>query len=87
MTIPMERAIENLKVLGFNFALKMRDYEGKEVDHHTPVMNGLAAYYILNLKGEYAWLDESVDTVVRIAYDMALEMMKDKVRKGSFPLD
>jgi hypothetical protein len=32
-------------------------------------MNGLAAYYMLDLKGEFDELDESVDAVVRIVYE------------------
>jgi hypothetical protein len=34
-------------------------------------MHGLAAYHMLNLKGEYDWLDKSVEIVMREVFDMA----------------
>jgi hypothetical protein len=61
MTI--ERAIENLQVLGWNYARSLENI-GKPVPDLSPLFHGLAAYEILNLKGVYAWLDESVRVVL-----------------------
>jgi hypothetical protein len=39
-------------------------------------MNGLAAYEVLKLKGEFDWVDESVDIVLRIVYNLAKEQLE-----------
>ena len=61
MTI--ERAIENLQVLGWNYALSLENI-GKPVPDMSPLFHGLAAYKMLNLEGVYGWLDESVRVVL-----------------------
>lgn len=65
-----ERAIENIRILGDNFALSMEEI-GKPINENSSLMNGLAAYHMLELKGLYQWLDESVDLIVGIAFDEA----------------
>ena len=81
MTMTTEHAVSLLKELGDSYAVSMIERTGKSIEDHTPVMNGLAAYYMLDLRGESDWLDEAVDIVVRIAYDLAVEMMH-KQQKG-----
>ena len=64
------RAYENVRVLGNNFALSMADI-GKNIDDKSPLMNGLAAYEMLNLRGVYEWLDASIEVVMRDVFDLA----------------
>ena len=65
MSVPMtiERAIENLQVLGWNYARSLENI-GKPVPDLSPLCHGLAAYKMLDLEGVYGWLDESVRVVV-----------------------
>lgn len=65
-----DRAYENIRVLGNNFALSMADLN-KPIDDKSPLMNGLAAYEMLQLKGTFSWLDTSVEIVMRDVLDMA----------------
>lgn len=62
------QAIEMLRELGNIYAVALAE-KGHNVDEKSDLMNGLAAYYMLDLKGEFDELDESVDSVVRIAYE------------------
>ena len=64
------RAYENVRVLGNNFALSIADI-GKNIDDKSPLMNGLAAYEMLNLRGVYEWLDASIEVVMRDVFDLA----------------
>ncbi len=66
-------AIQNIRQLGDQFAMSMMDVTGKPTNVDSRLMNGLAAYEILNLKGEFDYIDESVDIVMRIIYKMAKE--------------
>lgn len=61
-------AIENLRQLGMLFANGIKEITGKEVDTASPLSNGLVAYDMLNLKGMWPYIDESVDIVLRIMY-------------------
>jgi len=69
-----DRAYENVRILGNNFALSMADI-GKNIDDKSPLMNGLAAYEMLNLRGVYGWLDASVEVVMRDVFKMAREQV------------
>lgn len=61
-------AIENLRHLGVLFAEGVKMITGKEVNEESTLSNGLVAYQMLNLKGMWPYIDESVDIVVRIMY-------------------
>ena len=63
--------MKDLKELGNLFASLM-EQRGYNINDHTPVMNGLGAYYILNLEGMYPELDNEVTKAVNMAYDMAM---------------
>jgi hypothetical protein len=63
--------MNDLKELGKLFASLM-EQRGYNINDHTPVMNGLGAYYILNLEGMYPELDNEVTKAVNMAYDMAM---------------
>jgi hypothetical protein len=63
--------MKDLKKLGDIFASLM-EQRGYDIKDHTPVMNGLGAYYILNLEGMYPELDNEVTKAVNMAYDMAM---------------
>lgn len=58
-----EQALEMLRELGNIYAVALAE-RGHNVDDKSDLMNGLAAYYTLDLKGEFDELDESVDVVV-----------------------
>jgi hypothetical protein len=62
------QAIEMLRELGNIYAVALAE-KGHNVDEKSDLMNGLAAYYMLDLKGEFDELDESVDSVMRIVYE------------------
>ena len=66
MTI--DQATEMLRELGNIYAVALAE-RGHNGDDKSDLMNGLAAYYMLDLKGEFDELDESVDAVVRIVYE------------------
>lgn len=70
-----DRAYENIRVLGNNFALSMADLD-KPIDDKSPLMNGLAAYEMLKLKGVFSWLDTSVEIVMRDVLEMARERVR-----------
>ena len=57
-----------LEELGHIYAVALAE-RGHNVDDKSPLMNGLAAYYMLDLKGEFDYLDDSVDKIVRIIYE------------------
>ena len=61
-------AVEYLRSLGHIYAVALAE-KGHNIDDKSDLMNGLAAYYMLDLKGEVAMLDDSVDKVVRIVYE------------------
>jgi hypothetical protein len=61
-------AIEYLRELGNIYAVALAE-RGHNIDNKSDLMNGLAAYYMLDLAKEFDELDESVDKVVRIIYE------------------
>ena len=64
----IKEAEEMLRELGHIYAVALAE-RGHNIDDKSPLMNGLAAYYMLDLSGEFKELDESVDKVVRIVYE------------------
>ena len=64
----INQAQEILEELGHIYAVALAE-RGHNIDDKSPVMNGLAAYYMLNLKGEFDYLDDSVDKIIRIIYE------------------
>jgi len=71
-----DEAIKNVRELGHIFAVALTTITGKSIDDKSDLMNGLAAYEILELKGKWDWVDESVDKVMRIIYDLAKEQLE-----------
>lgn len=63
-----EQALEMLRELGNIYAVLLAE-RGHNVDNKSDLMNGLAAYYMLDLKGEFDELDEGVDVITRIVYE------------------
>jgi hypothetical protein len=61
-------AIKYLRELGNIYAVALAE-RGHNIDNKSDLMNGLAAYYMLDLAKEFDELDESVDKVVRIIYE------------------
>lgn len=64
-----------LEELGHIYAVALAE-KGHNIDDKSPLMNGLAAYYMLDLKGEFNYLDESVDKIMRIVYEGVREKLK-----------
>ena len=64
----LDQATDLLGELGNIYAVALAE-KGYNVDDKSDLMNGLAAYYMLDLAGEFEELDESVDAVVRIVYE------------------
>ena len=61
-------AIEIVRELGNIYAVALAE-KGHDIGKESDLMNGLAAYYMLDLAKEFDDLDESVDKVVRIIYE------------------
>jgi hypothetical protein len=55
-----EQALEILRELGNIYAVALAE-RGYNVDDKSDLMNGLVAYFMLDLKGELDALDKSVD--------------------------
>ena len=81
-----DEAIKNVREMGHIFAVSLTTITGKSIraecstsvsaDDKSDLMNGLAAYEILELKGKWDWVDESVDKVMRIVYGLAKEQLE-----------
>ena len=73
-----QEAIENLRQLGVLFAEGIKTTTGKEVNEKSTLSNGLVAYEMLNLKGMWPYIDESVDIVLRIMYQEFIKKYEAK---------
>ena len=73
-----EQAAEILEELGHIYAVALAE-KGHNIDRLTPVFNGLAAYFMLKLEGEFDYLDEAVDVICRIVYQEAIR----KITQGA----
>lgn len=69
-----ETALNTVRELGHIFAVSLAEKTGKSSTDND-LMNGLAAYEILGLKGEFEDLDKSVDIIIRIVYEQAKMML------------
>ena len=70
-----EQALEMLRELGNIYAIALAE-KGHNVDDKSDLMNGLAAYFMLDLKGEFDELDESVDVITRIVYEEGVKTLE-----------
>ena len=70
-----EQALQMLRELGNIYAVALAE-KGHNVDDKSDLMNGLAAYYMLDLKGEFDELDESVDVITRIVYEEVVSKLE-----------
>jgi len=81
----MENRIEHIEVLrelGHSYATKLAEL-GYNLDDTSDLMNGLAAYYKLNLKGEADHLDKAVDAVSDFLYESVEEKLKWENHNGN----
>lgn len=69
----VSEAVTNLRHLGLLFAEGVKQVTGTDVKEDSQLMNGLVAYEMLKLKGQWPYIDESVDIVVRIMYEDFIE--------------
>ena len=67
-------AIKMLRELGEIYATALAE-KGHNIDEKSPLMNGLAAYYMLGLRGEFEELDEGVDLILKVVYDLVKEKL------------
>lgn len=63
-----QQAQNILEELGHIYAVALAE-KGHNIDDKSALMNGLAAYYMLDLKGEFDELDSAVDAICRIVYE------------------
>lgn len=77
-----QEAVENVRTLGRMFAIGLKEVTGKQIKEHSELVNGIAAYQILNLKGQWAYMDESIDVVMCIAYDLMVEHLDAPNKKS-----
>ena len=67
-----------IEELGHIYAVALAE-KGHNVDDKSPLMNGLAAYFMLKLEGEFDHLDKAVDVICRIVY----EGVREKLKQGT----
>ena len=72
-----EEAHTILTELGHIYSVALAE-KGHNIDTFTDLMNGLAAYFMLELEGEFKELDEAVDIICRIVYQGVVEKLKQK---------
>ena len=77
----LEQAIAEIRELGDLFAVAVTERTGKSIDNSSPLMNGLVAYYQLDLKGVSESCDKAVDIVMAVVYEFAMEQI-NKMDKG-----
>jgi len=75
MTITNKQAVANVRELGRVFVAALFAIEKTPKDT-SELMNGLVAYGQLNLKGQWDYMDESVDIVMKMIYENALEQIE-----------
>lgn len=73
-----DTVLEVIRELGRTFADGMRQID-KPVEGQSDLMNGLAAYHLLNLGGESARVDAAHRRVIRMVTDAAFEMAREAV--------
>lgn len=74
MTTEIE-AIQNVRELGKCFRESLSNVTGDDVSDKSDLCNGLAAYELLSLKGQWDYIDESVDIILRIVYELAVKKL------------
>lgn len=72
-----ETALSVVRELGTVFKEAVEKKTGKPLEIQNPITNGLAAYQMLNLKGEIDYLDEAIDIVMRIVYEEVIKTLGD----------
>ena len=77
----LEQAIVEIRELGDFFAVAVMERAGKSIEDSSPLMNGLVAYYQLDLKGVSESCDKAVDIVMKVVYESAMEQI-NKMDKG-----
>ena len=77
----LEQAIAEIRELGDLFAVAVTERTGKSIDNSSPLMNGLVAYYQLDLKGVSENFDKAVDMVMKVVYESAVDKL-ESLSKG-----
>ena len=73
----IKKAQSLIEELGHIYAVALAE-RGHNIDTFTPVCNGLAAYFMLKLEGEFDYLDEAVDVICRIVYEGVQARIADR---------
>jgi hypothetical protein len=71
----IKKAQSLIEELGHIYAVALAE-RGHNIDTFTPICNGLAAYFMLKLEGEFDYLDEAVDVICRIVYEGVREQLQ-----------
>lgn len=74
MTTELE-ATQNIRELGKCFREALSNVTGDDVSDKSDLCNGLAAYEMLSLKGQWDYIDESVDIILRIVYELVMKKL------------
>jgi hypothetical protein len=74
-TMENRKAQSLIEELGHIYAVALAE-RGHNIDIFTPICNGLAAYFMLKLEGEFDYLDEAVDVICRIVYEGVREQLQ-----------
>ena len=70
-----EQALEMLRELGNIYAVALAE-KGHNLDGNSDLMNGIAAYYMLDLDGAVKELDEAYDVITRIVYEEVVRKLE-----------
>lgn len=82
-SITTQEAFDNIRKLGREFLVALINVTGKGVEGNNDLINGIAAYQILKIKGEWDHMDKSFDIVMRIAYELLRDNLDAVVSKGN----
>ena len=82
-SITTQEAFDNIRKLGREFLVSLVKVTGKGVEGNNDLINGIAAYQILKIKGEWDYMDKSFDIVMRIAYELLRDNLDVMVSKGN----
>ena len=80
--ITKQEALDNIRELGKVFVSAMETI-GKKPKTTSDLMNGFVAYDVLNLKGQWEYMDESVDIALNVVYEGVLgQIENDTIKIG-----
>lgn len=76
-----DTCLEVIRELGRTFKDGIESIDKPSAEPQSDLWSGLAAYHMLNLKGENARLDAAHKRVLKLVTDAAFDMAQDMARK------